>query len=370
MKTLGVDCRMVEISGIGRYLREVLVQLVRSRPELKLVLVGHGPQIERFLEREGAARASYRVVPLDAPIYSVREQSVAAWVFNRLPADVLFFPHFNVPMALRRPFVVTVHDTIHLRFPALFGRVRALIARRVMGSAVRRARRVLADSEATRRDLAALFPRALAKITVAPAGVSSRFHPASPQELAAFRLRAALPGPYLLTVGNRKPHKNLETAAAAVTRLRRQHPQLCWVVIGKRFGPDDAVDAAAADLGDALRQLQDVADDELRLYYAAATALLMPSRCEGFGLPPLEAMACGTPCVTSNTGALHEVVGDAGVTCGADDVECYVQALDRLLRDPARREQARASGLQRVHSFTWQRTADCVWQAIEAAATG
>jgi glycosyltransferase involved in cell wall biosynthesis len=176
-----------------------------------------------------------------------------------------------------------------------------------------------------------------------------------------------LPATYVVSVGNRKPLKNLGVAAAAVRNVRASHPTLAWVVVGQRFGSPDEVDRSKPDLGRALIELTDVADDELRLIYAGAVALLMPSRWEGFGLPALEAMACGTPVVGADIPALREVVGTAGLLCGTDDVAGFGALLRRLLEDDELRLDLSRRGRERSREFTWDSAAAEAWRSFEEA---
>ena len=352
--------------GTGRYLREVLARLV-DEADLEFVLAGDTARLARFVEGTGVPRRRVRLAAYDAPIYSVREQVVGATALNRLGADVLFFPHFNVPVTLRRRMVVIVHDTTHVRLAPAYGRIRARLARAVMGRAVRTARRVITSSATTARDQARLFPGEEAKTVIAPGAAGGAFRPATGDELGRFRRRVGLSGPYVVSVGNRKPHKNLRAAAAAIARARERHPELSWVVIGNRFGARDEVDAASDALGTALRQVEGVTDEELRLYYAGAQALLMPSRWEGFGLPVLEAMACGTPVITSSAEALAEVGGEAAARCGADDAPGFAREVVRLVEDGEYRLRRSREGRERAARFSWERSAGLVAQALRAA---
>jgi glycosyltransferase involved in cell wall biosynthesis len=236
-----------------------------------------------------------------------------------------------------------------------------------MARAVRKARHVLTGSEATRRDLETFFPSSRGKVTSVGYGVSAVFAPARYDDVARFRQLEGLPAVYVLTVGNRKDHKNLETAAEVVSRAHTAHPELGWVVVGKRFHQPDGVDSVRPLLRNQLIELEDVPDQDLRMIYAGARALLMPSIWEGFGLPALEAMACGTPVIASNIPAIQEVVGAGGLLRAPTDVQGLTDALLMVLNDAEQREELSAKALSRSEQFTWDRTVARTWEIMEEA---
>ncbi len=358
---LAVDARMIEQSGIGRYLCELLQRLQGYAPELRLILVGDPATL-------GPRGWHSELRRFRAPTYSLREQVVGAQVFRTLRADLVLFPHYNVPLHVGSPFVVTVHDLTQLRFPQTFGRLRSRLARMVMGRAVRRARRVITVSDTTRVDLERAFPQARGRISRVYNGVAEVFRPLSRADGDAFRRQRGLPARYVVTVGNRKPHKNLEVAADAMRWVHRAMGDVGWVVVGRRFAKRDPVDARREELGSALVEYPHLSDAELRHVYAAATALLMPSRWEGFGLPALEAMACGTPVVVADIPALAEVVGAAGVRCDPGDVPAFVEALGRIVADREWHAQLSRKGVERARQFNWDVTAEQTWSILCEAA--
>ena len=253
--------------------------------------------------------------------------------------DVL---HCPVPPGVVRtgaiPLVVTVHDILPLEHPGWYSHAHVAQQRLALRGALRRAAAVVAPSAATADAVAARFgvrPR------VVPWGVDARFSPGE--------ATPPIGGPYVVTVATLQPRKNLEALLAAWPHVSAPHT---LVIVGARGWHDADL---AREIGDSpqFRVTGRVGDEELVELLRGADALVHPSRHEGFGFPPLEAMACGTPVVVANAASLPEVVGDAGVLVDVDDPVALARALDDLLGDPARRAELRERGLARAAAFTW-----------------
>ncbi|MBI4541432.1 MAG: glycosyltransferase family 4 protein [Gemmatimonadetes bacterium] len=366
--SLLVDARALEVTGIGRYLREVLARFLTEPPFHHIRLLGEPAQLRRFAAAH-PSQAAVEVVPHPGGFYSLRSQ--ASWLGLRLAgratAAVAFFPHWDAPIvALPRPSVVMVHDLTHLRVPTAFSRWRRVVAGAVIRRVVSRAARVIANSEWTRRDLLTLAPGAAGKVELVPLGVTADFAPLAAGERPSPPVRE----PFLLCVGNRKPHKNLVAAVEVLAKLLPGQPGLQLVLAGPAYRGWDSVLTRAADLGvrDALVDVGATTDDELRKLFGCCAAFLFPSRYEGFGLPVLEAMACGAPVVASRAAALPEVVSDAGLLFEPDDYEGMADAVARLLRDPALRESLVRRGRERAAQFTWDEAAHRTAQVLQEVA--
>lgn len=315
-------------------------------------------ELERFLQGQPRAHVSVRA---HAPgLYTVRSQGRwLAWrLQGALKADVVFFPHFDGSLCPPgTPSVVTVHDLTHFRMAGLFSRGRRIAAGMLLRRVTTDAERILVPSKATAHDLGQRLPRTAAKTRVIPEGVDSSFW---------FPVRGETSAPpYLLCVGNRKPHKNLAAAVEVLARLRAEDPALRLLLVGRRFAGGDRVDERARRLGvqDAVIEVEDASDERLRALYGGAEAFLFPSLHEGFGLPPLEAMACGTPVIASNRSSIPEVVGDAGVLLDPGDVVGMAAAVLRLRADPAWRCSLVERGRRRAESLTWER---CAGRTVDA----
>ena len=245
------------------------------------------------------------------------------------------------------------------------------LTRAMAGAAVRRARLVVADSAFTRDEIVARLGADPARVRVVPLGVPAGLARRGPEAVAAFRHARALPADYLLYVGARKPHKNLPLLLEALARLApAARPPL--VLSGPPWACDEPL-ARLADrlgLGGSVRFAGALGDDDaLACLYSGAALYVQPALVEGFGLPPLEAMACGTPVLSSTGGALPETVGDAAALLPPAGPDAWAQEIAALLGDTARRAALAQRGLERARGFTWARTAELTL-AVYAEAAG
>ena len=260
-----------------------------------------------------------------------------------------------------------VHDLAHFELPHFPG-WKVAMAGVIMQRALQRATRVLVPSRTTEAAVASRFPAVVPKLRTILAGVDPAWGDPPADAAAAEPLR-----PYLLCVGNRKPHKNFALAVEVLARLRRVRPELRLVIAGR--GDEDRAEvrgrAERLRVGDAVVELGGVSDERLRALYAGAECLLFPSRYEGWGLPVLEAMAARAPVVASDCASIPEAVGDAGVLVGPDDAEGMAAAVARMWSEPAFRAALVARGRKRAAAFRWEetaaRTVDLLWEVANAA---
>jgi glycosyltransferase involved in cell wall biosynthesis len=267
---------------------------------------------------------------------------------------------FVQPVAMPCPGIVTIYDLSFLLFPQRLQPWRRLYLRWGSTLSARRATRVIAISASTKRDIINLLGVPEEKVDVVPCGVDDDFRPVDePGLLDELRRRHSLPPRMLLFLGTIEPRKNLTTLLKSYALLKdwmKPPPLVIGGPKGWRHGEVFSL-AEELDLLDEVLFPGYIARDELPLWYNAADLFVYPSLYEGFGLPPLEAMACGTPVVVSNTSSLPEVVGDAGMLVDPTDAEQIARAMERLLTDGDLRDSLRARGLERARTFTWQRTA-------------
>ncbi|AFZ66504.1 glycosyltransferase family 4 protein [Deinococcus peraridilitoris] len=267
----------------------------------------------------------------------------------RRPRLAFFSPGFNAPLTRRRHFFFTIHDLIHLRVPAESTRTKRLYYQRVVRPAVRMASRVFTVSEFSRREIITWAGVPEHQVVNVHNGVS--------RALSPHGAKHRQDRPYVLYVGNRKPHKNIPRLLEAFAH--RYARDVTLVLTGDADAETEAHLARLRLRGD-VQFAGSLCDQALARYYRGALALVMPSLYEGFGLPPLEAMACGTPVVTSHATSLPEVVGDAALTFDPRNTDDLTHALDRVLGDAALRAALRERGLRRAQHFSWDRTANIV----------
>jgi glycosyltransferase involved in cell wall biosynthesis len=297
------------------------------------------------------------------------EQTVLPLALRRLGIEILHAPAYVAPLVAGTRTVVTFHDLSYFLFPETFNRSNRAYLQTFSRLSARRADRLIAVSEATRKDLVRLLGVAPERVEVIPNGVDDRFRPVEDRTLLhPFRERRGLPERFILSLCTLEPRKNLPTLVRAYALAREQGVSEPLVIAGGVGWGDLAIRSLVDQLGlDGQVLLPGfIPQDEQALWYNAATLFAYPSRYEGFGLPVLEAMACATPVVTSNRSALPEVVGDAGVTVDPDRAEELADAMVRLLRDDDWRAELRLRGPARAGRFSWdlaaQRTVEAYRQ--------
>jgi glycosyltransferase involved in cell wall biosynthesis len=276
--------------------------------------------------------------------------------------DVLFVPAHVLPIWSPRRAVVTNHDLGYIHYPAAHPVAHRLYLRLSTRWNAWRATHLLADSEATRRDIVAHCHVPNEKITVAYLGVDERFRPVrDSRQLEAAMRRYGITVPFLLYVGTIQPRKNLVRLIEAWARYLRRDPRstITLVIAGKRGWLTEAIERRAAELNVAgrVKFTGYVADDDLPSLLSGAVGYVLPSLYEGFGIPVLEAQACGTPVLTSAVSSLPEAGGDAALYVDPLDVDSIADGIARLIEDESLRERLRAAGLRRAREWTWERTA-------------
>jgi len=298
------------------------------------------------------------------------------WQEGRLPPaaredrlDVFFAPAYSCPLGLDVPRVTTVHDMSFFSLPDDFALLDGMRRRATVAASIDASRRLLAVSDFTRREIAGYFPAAAARTVVTPHGADDDLAAPPPRELA--RARLGLRGPMVLTVGTILNRRCLPVLFHAVARLRRAFSDLTLDVVGEnRTHPPLDLPALArrTGLGDHVRLSGFVDEAALAGRYAAADACVFLSEYEGFGLPALEAMARGVPVVTSTSPALGEVFGEAALLVDPRDAPATADALHRVLRDPALRDDLVARGRALAARHSWAECGRLTRQALAAAA--
>lgn len=351
-------------AGVHQYIYHLLRHLGRAGGGLRYtVLLGEGmlpPDITH-------ASLQSRWPTSQAMVRVLWEQSVQPWVLRRIRADLVHGPAFVGPLLTPCPVVVTIHDLSFIRFPSLFRPANRLYLTVLTRLSARRARRLIAVSAYTAAEVTRLLGVPLERIDVVYHGVDPAFHPLPADEVAAFRQRQGLPERFILFVGTLEPRKNLVRLVEAFARIRDGRVGL--VLAGGKGWLYDELFARVEALGLSREVIFPgyVMNDELPLWYNAATVLAYPSVYEGFGLPVLEAQACSTPVLTSNVSSLPEAAGDAALMVDPYDVEALAAGLNRLLTDISLRHELRSAGLAHAKKFTWSHTAQETAQVYRRA---
>jgi glycosyltransferase involved in cell wall biosynthesis len=354
---VAIDARKLHDFGIGTYIRNLLRQLARLDRQTEYVVICQ----ERDRELGLSLGDNFRVEVDSSKPYSVREQFSVPWTLVRTRTNVFHEPHYVLPPLTHCRSVVTIHDCIHLRFPQYLPKRGALAyARAQMGAAARRSHRVLTVSEASKRDILEFFRVPPEKVTVIHNAIDERFLTSPPEEAVhAVAERYQLQGDFVLYVGTVKPHKNVERLIDAFHVVRQSGlDHLKLVVIGDDISKYAVLRRAVHryNLHKYVRFLGFLPDETLAAVYRLAAVFAFPSLYEGFGLPPLEAMACGTPVVTSNVSSLPEVMGDAALFVDPYDADAIADGIRRVITDPALRADLSARGLARAREFSWERS--------------
>lgn len=359
---VGIDARMfgphVGGGGLGRYVEQLVTTLQSLDHKNRYVL---------FLKPENTdaceiTNTQFEKRTVDIHWYTLKEQLSLAGRIDAEQLDLVHFPHWNVPMNLKTPFVVTIHDLILLeeprsarattRHPLIFALKHAGF-RRVISHAVHKSKAIIAVSEYTKNSILKHFPAVdPKKIHVIHEGVTSLAERAMGE-----KCRLTLPtSPYFLYVGNAYPHKNLEALLHAFSFFHQIHPEVTLVLAGRSDVFYDRLKQEVDEIdipADRVKFMHSPTDAELHELYRHASLYLFPSRIEGFGLPPLEAMQEGIPVAAARAGSLPEILGDAAVYFHPDDIEEMVRVMEQTLTDETLRKELTKKGTQQIARYSW-----------------
>lgn len=339
-------------SGTGRYAIELLRALYGMDDAPSIIAALPGREAAALPAKSGFQTLSGAGTPLGRMLFERFRMAALAEERN---AAVAHFPANFCPNRFRVPIVLTVHDLSFLRHPEWFPANRAAYYRAAARRSVKVACRILADSQATARDLETLLDVSPDRIDVVPLGVGPEFRPADAETVAAVRHQHRLPERFFLYVGTHEPRKNLARLVEAWSQTAGDLPQHL-VLVGRHGWKNKELDAAIAASPHAKRihRPGHLSHAELPAVLSAADAFVFPSLFEGFGLPPLEAMACGTPVLSSDTSSLPEVTGDAAILVDPHSVDAIATGLHRVIDEA---DTLRERGLRRAAEFTWERCA-------------
>jgi glycosyltransferase involved in cell wall biosynthesis len=347
----------LDAAGSARYIESLRPEL-EQLDGLQLVPLRHGGT-----RRPGGAGRLVRGLRRELVYFPLQLPRRA----RRLGLDLLHCTSPVAPVRSPVPTVITLHDVLGFDHPEWFTRALALHSRLVLGPAVRRAACVLVPSAHTRDRLVARLGVEQDRVRLVPLGVDPRFSPGDPPD--GLRERLGIEAPFVLTVGTLQPRKNVESVLHAFERLVTAGVEQQLALVGDRGWRDEALAELIRSSPAAERIVVTgrVSDDDLVGLYRGADCFVFPSRYEGFGFPPLEAMACGTPVISSNRTSLPEVVGDAALLVDPDDVGAIERGLAELLSSPERRDALVERGRRRAAEFSWRRCAQLTADAYRSA---
>jgi glycosyltransferase involved in cell wall biosynthesis len=359
---IAIDIRRMTEFGVGTYIRNVVRNLGRLDRENQYLLIGSPAKVQEI----GALPANFQSVPLMSPERSFQGYREFRTAVKGLGCDLVHVPNlFSVPRGLPCPYVMTVHDMLeHMSRSRDHNGFWRSLHFQLTRSVLRGAARIFAVSHFTKTEIEKLCDIPSGRIEVVYNAIDERFlhghASAADRELIAQRYQVTYP--FLLYAGSISPHKNvvrmIEAFSALKTELARDrsYPDLKLIIIGDDLSgnPDLRRTVIRSGVQHDVRFLGFVPIEVLRIFYDVAKVFVFPSLYEGFGLPPLEAMAHGTPVVTSNVSSLPEVVGRAAVAVNPENVFEIMRALHRVLTDPALRERLKECGYQQVAKFSWE----------------
>jgi len=371
---VAIDIRRVHDFGAGTYTRNLVSTLAALDPVNAYSLVGTSSDFAEL----GALSQNFSLLEFDPSPDGLRHDARLALCLRRAHVQLLHTPYLAAPWILPCRHIVTVHDAVD--FLDLAGEEHTLAGSLQFQRTrlrLHRAYRILTVSQATRRDLQRLFGLPSAKIEVVYNALDARLmQPATAEEAERTLSRYSVQSPYLLYAGNVKPHKNLPRLIEAFALVKdelRNHPRysgLCLILIGDELSKHPQLRRAVIQSRTQhdVRFLGFVPPQVLSVFYTRAAAFVFPSLYEGFGLPPLEAMALGTPVVTSNVSALPEVLGDAAQFVNPENVFDISRGIRQVLLDDALRARLVERGHQQVRRFSWEDSVRRVLQIYQEAA--
>lgn len=358
---IGIDAHAIggQLTGNETYIKNLIVALTE---------IDHVNEYVLFFTHAELARQWQARLPR-ARVHLIRPQTPYARIPFSFPLAIyrsgvdLLHVQYTAPPWSPKPVVTTIHDLSYEHFPQFFTPKERFFFKRTIPHTARRAVKVLTGSEFSRQDLIRTYHLPPEKVVVTPYGVAEQFQPVRDHErLVAIRRRYGIEREYLLTVGNLQPRKNLARLIQAYTQVRDSDEgfRCQLVIVGKKAWLHQHIfhEAHRSHYAGDVILTGYVPDEELPVLYSGAVAFIYPSIFEGFGLPVLEAMACGTPVVTSNSSSLPEVVGSAGLMVDPYNADALARALVRIVEDRALRSRLSEEGRQQAAKFTWQRTAE------------
>lgn len=338
-----IDGRMINESGIGRYIRNLInnLQIIDKKNEYFIL----------HLENDLKYQDNFHKINANFKWYGISEQVKLPGLLKSFKPDLVHFPHFNIPIFYKGKFIVTIHDLIHQHFSMqrattlnpFFYKIKQFGYKKIFKNAVGKSEKILVPSNFVKDGLVQEWKVDPGKIIVTPEAVDDKF--------SKIKVTKKINFPYIFYIGNAHPHKNIEGLIGAFGELRERYPDLSLVLSGSDHYFWQKIRKEFPQKG--IIYTGYISDEELVALYKNARCFVMPSLEEGFGIPLLEAMACGCPVVSSNAGSLPEVGGDAVLYFDPAKPD-MAEKISQVLDDETLRQQLIRKGLKRYKQFSWQ----------------
>jgi glycosyltransferase involved in cell wall biosynthesis len=356
IKKLCIDVRMINASGIGIYIQNLLPFFEK---EFQLILIGD----EQKISETGLRKAE--IIKGSSSIYTIKEQFE---LFQKIPeCDIFWSPHYNIPAlpVKAKKRIVTIHDVFHLRYFHTLSISQKIYARYFMNAAVKLSDQIITVSDFSRKEIIKYLKASEKKINVIYNGVNENFRELSLEEKKILKKKYALPEKFILFVGNVKPHKNVGNLIKAFSLLKEDHlnHELKLLIVGKKKG----LITRTENLNEIISQsrlekevifIENAKPEDINTYYNLASLLILPSYYEGFGLPPLEAMKVGCPTIVSGIEIMKEVYQDASFFIDPDNSENIAEGIKKVLTDPSLQNDFRNKGKKLAEKYSWKDSAE------------
>ena len=356
---LSIDCRMWNSGGIGTYLRNLVPELITLLPNYKLFLLGNNQNL-KTLEIENK---NVEIIECNSPIYSILEQYE---LFRKIPkCDIFFSPQYNIPLLYRGIQVTTIHDIFHIadeNKDQSF--IKNIYAKTMLSVAMRKSKIVFSDSNYTLSEMKKYNLPCLEKVKII-------YLSHNLENNKFIKNNIEKKNSHILFVGNIKPHKNLRRLVEAYKILNTKYKiSLQLIIVGDSENFISGIPGFKEEITNSywnkmVKFTGKISDEELIEYYQNATLLVLPSLYEGFGLPPLEAMACGCPVVVSNAASLTEICDDAALYCDPYNIEDIAKKMNEIIVDSELRDRLIEKGFKQVKKFNWRKTATTFVETLE-----
>lgn len=364
---IAIDCRMLSWGGVGRYTQGLIQGLSQIPTHHKFILICHSKE-EVHLEKPN----NFEIIETKLPVFSLRHLKAFSRLVNNSKVDVFHSSHFIYPWFYIGKGVATIHDLIPMKYPKTISFINRIKFILMTKYTLKKASNLITVSNNTKKDIVGIFNYDDSRISVIYEAVDDYFYPQPKDIVQKVLSKYRVDKDYFLYVGACKPHKNIIGLVNAYSLLPIEiKEKYSLVLVGKKDRRYLEVDnfIRTNRLTDFVIQLENVSDNELPSIYSGAEIFIFPSYYEGFGLPPLESMACGTPVISSNTSSLPEVLGNNAIFINPDKPDEISSKILGLLSNANLKSELSTKGINHVKTFSWKETAEETLKVYEKIAS-